>query len=495
LPLILWAQPTYMNVQYDFSNQWQTTGCSTVESDSFYIVNAPSGTPFINILDTSLVLMINKYDGQLSVDTMGYFLGQTGVNILPYKNNYLLHGQHYNGHDYVEHTDAFFCIFKVKSGIDTSTIRTYGLPGRGDYFYRPIPTSDGGFFSTGWSFEPTGRSSLIFFKCDSNLNQQYFKLYPPNPTQNHFAAGVVETPDKHILLVGSRRDMIYYDNAVICKLDTAGNVVLWKEIPHQGDTTNLFIYDITPKNDGTYLLIGSWVFNPQIGPGYEQYWVLNMDENGNILWKKRHHFEFFAGWQTITPSLDGNFYACGWATTYNDTFPTGFRQYAVISKLTPNGDLLWHRKYLSSPDGKSYDQFFNVLATSDGGILCNGTTYENDTTRQNAWIVKLDGNGCLNPSQPGCVSDTDEPILLPVGQNSWITLSPNPTTGLVRINAKEEHRIEYLRVYDTAGRLVEERKVPKEFETTCDLSSQRAGTYIFSVLVDGVWTVRQVVKL
>jgi hypothetical protein len=256
----------------------------------------------------------------------------------------------------------------------------------------------------------------------------------------------------------------------------------------------LSFLDIIAKGDGTYLLVGNWVFDPQVGPKYEQFWIVNIDKNGNILWKKRHRFEFYAGWQTITPSLDGNFYASGVATTYDDNFPTGFRQYAVISKLTPNGDLLWHRKYLSSPEGKYYDQFFNVLATSDGGILCNGTTWGNDTTRQNAWIVKLDGNGCLSPSQPGCLSDTEEPIVLPVGQNSWVTLSPNPTTGLVRIKAKDEHRIEHLRVYDAAGRLVEERQVGHEMEVLCDLSLQKAGVYVFSVLVDGVWNVRQVVN-
>jgi hypothetical protein len=335
---------------------------------------------------------------------------------------------------------------------------------------------------------------LIFFKCDSNLNQQYLKLYPPDPTQNHFAMGAIETPDKHILLVGNRRDQIYYDNAVICKLDINGNVVFWKEVPHIGDTTNVYFLDIIPKNDGTYLLVGTWVYNPQVGPGYEQFWIVNIDENGNILWQKKHHFEFYAGWQTITHSLDSNFYACGVATTYDDNFPTGFRQYAVISKLNPNGDLLWHRKYLFSPDGRYYDQFFNVLATSDGGILCNGTTWENDTTRQNAWIVKLDGNGCLSPSQPGCLSNTDAPIVMPVGQNAWVTLSPNPTTGIVNITAKEEHRIEYLRVFDAAGRSVKDLELPRVSEISCDLSTQQAGVYFFSLLVDGVWTVRQIVK-
>ena len=494
IPLLGWSQPTYMNMQFDYNNQWQTSGFSMVENDNFYMVNAPSGTPWVSILDTSFVLKINKFNGSIEADTIAFFKGQTSVNIIKFNTEYLVQGYHYDGHDYIDSTDIF-CIKYTENGFDSSTLHNYGLPGRGDYLYRPIPTSDGGFFSTGWSFKADGtvRQSLIFFKCDSNLHQQYFKLYPPNPTQNYFALGAVETPDRHILLVGNRRDQVYYDNAVICKLDTVGNVIFWKELPHIGDTTNLYFSDIVKKDDGTYLLVGNRRFDPQIGPAYESFWIVNVDINGNILWSKQHLQEFYAGWQTIIPSLDGNYYACGVATTYDNDFPTGFVQYAVISKLNPNGDLLWHRKYTISPSGRYYDIFFNVLATSDGGILCNGTTYENDTTRQNAWIVKLDGNGCLGPG-PGCSTDTNEPIPLPVGQNSCITLSPNPTGGLVRITAKDEHRIEALRVFDASGRLLREVQGLRTQEHTIDLTSAPPGGYVFSVLVDGVWTVRQVVK-
>lgn len=490
------AQVSYFNTQFDYKHYWEAAGYSSVETDSFYLLPASFGTPWIDILDTAFVLKINKYDATLNYKKIDFFEGQRAVNICrtAHPNRFLLQGRKYPGHSGPNvDTDIYLCYLDAGS-LDTSNMNIYGLPGRNDNFYRPIHTSDGGFFSSGWSFvTPTGRQSIILFKCDSNLNQQFFKLYPQDPLEDYGALGLVETPDKGIIIVGSKRQNIYNDNAIVFKVDTLGNIKWWKEWSHNGDTTNVYFQDIVPKGDGTYLLIGNRRFDPQVGPAHETFWVVNMDGNGKILWWKEHDPNFYAGWQTITPSLDGNFYASGVATEYNPDFPSGFVQYAVISKLSPNGDLLWHKKYTMSPSSKYYDIFFNVLATSDGGILCNGTTYEDDTTRQNAWIVKLDGNGCIGPG-PGCSTDTGEPIVLPVGKNSWISISPNPTGGLVRITTNGEHRIEAVRVFDTAGRMIQQESSLDDQELWIDLSRAPPGGYVFSVLVDGVLTARQVVK-
>jgi len=487
------AQTPYFNLQFDYNHQWESAGWDILETDSFFLVPTFTGTPWTSVLDTAFITKVSKYDLQIGYDKIDFFEGSKAANLIKYSSSYLVAGIHFLGHDYIEDTDIFLCKYS-ENGFDTSTLHTYGLPGRGDYLYRLIQTSNGGIFSDGGSFTPTGIRSIILFKCDSNLNQMYFKLYPPNPSGHHFGLGCVETPDKGIIVVGNRHVNIYDDNAIVFKVDTAGNVVWWKEWQHNGDTTNVYFQDIVPKGDGTYLLVGNRRFDPQIGPAHETFWLVNMDENGKFLWWKEYKPEFYAGWSRIVPSLDGNFYACGVATVYDPDLPTGFAQNAAISKISPEGYLLWHKKYTMSPPGKYYDIFFNVLATSDGGILCNGTTYENDSTRQNAWIVKLDGNGCIAPG-PGCSTDSDEPIELPVGRNSWISLSPNPTSGLVSIVANGEHRIEAWRIFDPAGRLVQERQGLNTGQAEADLGSGPAGVYVVSVLVDGVWNVRQVVRV
>jgi len=489
------AQIPYFNVQFDYNNQWESSGRSTLETDSFFLIPTFTGTPWVNVWDTAFVVKIKKSNLEISVDKIDFFEGSKAVNLISTNKGVLLQGIHFKGHDYINETDFFLCRY-MENGLDSNTLHRYGLPNRGEYLYRPIQTSDGGIFTSGWSPSTiTNTQPLLLFKCDSNLNQQYLKLYPPNPSGHHFGLGSIETTDKGVIIVGNRRVNVYRDNAIYFKVDSLGNVLWWKELPHNGDTTNVYFTDIVKKGDGTYLVVGNRRFDPQVGPSHGTFWVVNIDSDGKVLWWKEHDPNYHSYWQTITPSLDGNYYACGVATVYDLDFPTGFAQYGVISKLSPEGNLIWHRKYTVSQPNKQYDIFFNVLATSDGGILCNGTTYENDTTRQNAWIVKLDGKGCLAPG-PGCsTTNTDEPIELPVGKNSWVTISPNPTTGQVSIRAKEGHHIEAWRIFDPSGRLVQERLGLNETQSETGLGSGPAGVYVVSVLVDGVWNVRQVVKM
>ncbi|MEQ1745304.1 MAG: hypothetical protein ABMA02_07760 [Saprospiraceae bacterium] len=327
------------------------------------------------------------------------------------------------------------------------------------------------------------------FKCDSNLNQQFFKLYSVSQVNNHFGGGVVETPDKGFIIVGTRHvgnpvDFLY---ALTVKVDSAGDLVYWKEIPHSGDTTDLILVDVKALGNGNYIAVGRMVFDPQVGPGWERSWVVGLDGQGNVLWSKSYAENERSGWNSITPSHDGNFYACGYERDWVD--PQS-KQYGTISKLAPNGDLIWHRKYSVEPLAKLYDNFFNVLATSDGGILCNGTTFGHDGSLQNAWVIKLDAWGCASP---GCQTGVGV-AELPVGRNSWVVLSPNPTSGAFRMEATGEHQIEAFRIAALGGRVLLDQRGLREAAVEADLGSEPAGAYVVSVLVDGVWQVRQVVK-
>ena len=397
------------------------------------------------------------------------------------------------GHDYIEDTDFYLCKY-TGNGFDTSTLRTFGLPGRGDYLYRPIVASNSDIVSTGWSFTPTGIQSLILFRCDSNLNQKYLKLLPPNPDRHHFGLGMVEPPDRGFIIVGNRRAPNYEDNALVIKVDSAGNQVWWKEYEPQGDERNLYLLDIVSKPDGAYLAVGYKYVAPFLAGFDEKFWCVGLDAEGEILWSKEYNQNERASWTSICASHDGNYYVSGYEhdnVVFDSNGEGYWLQYGVISKITPEGDLLWHRRYTVEQPNKLYDVFFNVMATSDGGILCNGTTYENDTTHQNAWIVKLDSLGCLTPN---CGPSVDV-IELPVGRNSPLKIWPNPTSGEVIVEARDGQRIERLRVFDAQGREVLVQANLSAPQVSFSLSGQPDGMYFCSAMVGGVLVVRQVVKI
>lgn len=211
------------------------------------------------------------------------------------------------------------------------------------------------------------------------------------------------------------------------------------------------------------------------------------------MWSTEYNLNDRCSWRALAPAQDGNYFVSGYErdnVTFGNNGETYYRQYGVISKITPEGDLLWHRRYTVEQLNKHYDIFFNVMATSDGGILCNGTTYENDTTHQNAWIVKLDSLGCLAPNCGPSVGV----IELPVGKNSPVKIWPNPTSGEVTVEAWGGQRIEALRLFDAQGREVLVKVNLPAQQVRLDLSGRSNGVYFCSALVGGVLVVRQLVK-
>lgn len=472
---------------------------SSVETDSSYIFPIKGGTPWVDVFDTSFILKINKYSNEITYHKIGIYEGQSAINIVKTSKPdiFLLQGSKYNaGHESGEiDNDIYLCKISGQS-LDTLALKTFGFPGRIDVFYRPILTSDGGFACSGWSFpiEPPQYQSLLVFKCDSNLNQQYLKLLPSYSTTLYFGLGMVETPDRGFIIVGNRRVGNYNDNALVIKVDSAGNQVWWKEYEPQGDERNLYLMDIVSKPDGAYLAVGYKYVAPFLAGFDEKFWCVGLDAEGEILWSKEYNQNERTSWTSICASHDGNYYVSGYErdnVLFDNNGEGYWRQYGVISKISPEGDLLWHRRYTVEQLNKRYDIFFNVMATSDGGILCNGTTYENDTTRQNAWIVKLDSLGCLTPN---CGPSVDV-IELPVGKNSPLKIWPNPTFGEVTVEARDGQRIERLRVFDAQGRELPVQANLPAMQVRFSLTSQPDGMYFCSALVGGVLVVRQVVKI
>jgi len=492
---MLQGQAPYFNVQFDYQNRLETSLFGSVETDSFYILPIKGASPFQSVADTSFLLKINKSTSQIGYIKIAYFEGQSITSLaIKSDSNLVIQGNNYQGPKEYDNVDnnRYLAILD-KHTLDTILLKEYGLHGRVDVFYRPIITSDGGIFSAGYSFpaNPKGNASLLFFKCDSNLNQQFLKIFPPTVelNKNYLAGGVVETPDKGFLIVGTKHIVQgFFANALVVKVDSTGNQTFWKEVLHSGDTTELYLASIAKNGSTNYIAVGRRIFNPQVGPGWEQSWVVGLDEQGNLLWSRSYAENERSDWAFITPSHDGNFYASGYERDFADT--DDYLQYATISKLAPNGDLIWHRKYSVEPTGRHLDIFFNVLATSDGGILCNGTTFGHDGSLQNAWVMKLDAWGC---SSPGCQTGVGVEEL-PVGRNGWVALSPNPTSGKFRVVAVNEHRIEALRILSLDGRVLLDRRGLRDTAVEADLGDEPAGVYVVSALMDGVWQIRQVVK-
>ena len=123
--------------------------------------------------------------------------------------------------------------------------------------------------------------------------------------------------------------------------------------------------------------------------------------------------------------------------------------------------------------GGHYIAFRNILASGQtGDYSCN---YIDDITLSLAASKGLEGNG-------NDVSD-NEPL-----SQKWMTVFPNPTSGMISIEADGE--IERIDIFDYTGRCV----ATFEHQSSVDLSGFAAGLYTLRCTLPDRIEVRRVVK-
>jgi hypothetical protein len=490
LPYSARSQATYFNIQFDYSGIWNASA-SILETDSFFIASGGYVSP--STLDTAYLLKINKNGETISLWKADFFPSGKIFDITTSKNQNTIEirgRMNSNGLDDIINSDLYIALLSLPM-FDTLKIKTYGLPNYGDYSHSlTLKTMDNGFAVTGYRFSPNiPGQKLILLKCDSLLNQVFLKAYSKNNSDNHTGQGAIETPDKGFIVVGSRSFNIYDLQGTYLKVDSLGNLLWWKDIVPQGDEEFIILDHIEPLIDGNYLVVGrKSVFTPGF-PQYMVHLILKINGQGDVIWTKEHgnHVYDDTWWRGLSPLEDGNFLGYG-LDREHETYPN-MKEYGTISKITPDGEVLWERRYSASSEGKLYDVFWKAIPTTDGGIIACGSTWGDSLTRENSWIVKLDSLGCL---EPGCDSISTGVVELPVGENSPIKIYPNPTGGQLTVEAQKGNVIKAVKIYDLQGRrIVNEEYGLGRASLSVDLGGEPPGVYFCTALVGGVWVTRQ----
>ena len=103
----------------------------------------------------------------------------------------------------------------------------------------------------------------------------------------------------------------------------------------------------------------------------------------------------------------------------------------VIANISLNGDSLWQRLYsVRGKDSESWEEFFDIKNSPDGGYLVSGSSRSDESNDpyayQSGWLMKIDEHGCYIP---GChlVNVVNSPIEFEV------KIYPNPSTDYFTI--------------------------------------------------------------
>jgi hypothetical protein len=172
-----------------------------------------------------------------------------------------------------------------------------------------------------------------------------------------------------------------------------------------------------------------------------------------------------------------------------DSSSSNYWELATLTKTDAQGNLVWQRKYYTRHDISNY--FFGMTPTSDAGFLMGGFAYRPNNYRQDAWVVKVDSLGCL---EPGCDSivAAPEPGTGAAGLRVW----PNPASDWLTVEA-EDSILLGLRLSDLSGRVIEDVQFFRQHalrEHRLSLAALPSGVYVLSVRTDKGWASGQVVK-
>ena len=193
--------------------------------------------------------------------------------------------------------------------------------------------------------------------------------------------GIAGTDDGGVMIVGDTESFgKRYRDIYIAKLTKEGKTVFARTI---GGKKTDEAHGLTRMKDGNFALVG---MRESSGKGYEEFFVMKMDQNGKSLWTKTFGDYDDDSLESVTATIDGGIVAVGKTRSYGSE-----QTDLTVMKLSSEGKVLWHKIY-----GFKYYEYGNaVTMTSDGGFMLAGGTSTLGKGSHSVYMLALDKNGGL----------------------------------------------------------------------------------------------------
>ena len=228
---------------------------------------------------------------------------------------------------------------------------------------------------------------------------------------------------------------------------------------------------INQTQDGGYILAGASESDisgdkTENSQGSYDYWVLKLDENGNIVWQNTIGGLDPEQPYTIIQSTDGGYFVCGSSPSNISGDKTensnGGSDFWVL-KLNDVGIIEWQ----NTIGGEDIDGRPRAIQTNDGNYLIAGYSTSNmsgDKTEDSRgssdfWILELSGTLGIN----------ENPLL------KSVTIYPNPAKNTLQINTQDKS-IDQINIYTITGSKVLQLET-NTVSPTVDVSSLASGVY------------------
>ena len=227
---------------------------------------------------------------------------------------------------------------------------------------------------------------------------------------NQHAWAVVSTEEKGVLVLGTTNG-----DLALVRVDSVGSI-LWSRVIDGVDLATCAVQN----PDSGFSIIGS---TTSFGSGNDDFTYMRTDKYGQLLASKVYGTSSQDRSFGLIRTPDGNLLFSG-----DYQLSGGFNDEGVLTKIDPNGNVLWHKVYTSS--GSNEDKMFRLVYTMDGGIVSTGTTdrpglggtFDADLLKVDPvgnvlWSYNVGGSGRDHPQ--GLVEAVDSGFYLLCHTQSW----------------------------------------------------------------------------
>ena len=362
--------------------------------------------------------------------------------------------------------------------LDTFNRADYSNFGSGNFLFNGIDSSY--VFCGGVYNDQSCHFSML------KINSDTFKLFEQPLLSNWQSKGfkVFLTPNNTYKSISAHPFKVDQDGLPhwvtrISEFDTNLNlleIIDGEELKEIGPTEDAFM----DENENIFYCSNKFIKVAEFTFEYTPY-VSMINKDGSIHWETilgipaSTHLD--SRWHCITAAHNNEGAVVGGAQI-NATEDSEFG-YAVLAKVSEQGDSIWYRRFSNLDDPYAHHQFNDVIATSDGGYLAvgyqlrllpgiNGQFHE-------AILIKTDSEGLIVPDSTSNVLD-----VLDSGK-IIINAYPNPTVSKLYINHNAQKKLTYQIINENGILIKKVTPLPLEQTFILDTDPFPTGKYFLNI--------------
>ncbi len=269
----------------------------------------------------------------------------------------------------------YFLLLQVLSAEAGYYQKTFGTPGA-DAGRSVKQLNDGSIYVLGYSDSANvGKNEMALSKLKADGNLMWTKLY--KDSLSTVALHLTLDYDQNLIACGQVTLDIDNEDAFVCKLDTAGEIIWFKK--YGGTKYQSFKY-IEACADRGFIACG---YTSDLSSSNDFYCV-KLDSMGNVEWWGNYGGSSNDYAMMIHQTADGGFIVSG------DTNSDGAGSYDVeVIRLSSTGSVIWDRLFGDSLSNGCQ----GLLALQDGSFASYGETESSVTGAFDFFIQKMDANG------------------------------------------------------------------------------------------------------